>query len=160
MFSIDDTVVYKGHGLVKIMGIPKKRYGYTVDVYYMLRSPRTTLSQTKLMVKVQGAEKVLRFLVSEQEANEILDILGGDSTELPDDSRERMQIIDEVVEKNDINELAALIRDYRESRVGNLERPEIKKIKAISRNIAEELCHVLKVNRASLRGKLFVRSAG
>ena len=158
MFNKGDIVVYRGHGLVRVMGMPKKRIGDTVETFYMLRSARAPLSQTKLMVRVEGAEKVLRPPMSEAEAKEILDILGEEAAELPDDPRERMQIIDEILARNDVKEQASLVRDYRESRIANMERPEVKKVKATSRNLAEELCHVLKINRAALRGKLFTKA--
>lgn len=157
MFKKDDTVLYKGHGLVKIAGMPKKTLDEIEETYYLLKSARSSLIQTKLLVRVKGSEEVLRYPVSEQEAKELLDVLGEEAPELPEDPRERMQIIDETLERGDIREHAALVRDYRESGVVNMERPEVKKVKAISRNLAEELCHVLKVNRASLRGKLFVK---
>jgi RNA polymerase-interacting CarD/CdnL/TRCF family regulator len=164
MFTIGDTVVYKGHGLVKVVGIPHQRMtdssGTVVgsDTYYVLHSARTPLAATKLMVRTQGAERVLRFPVSAEEAKRMIATAGEEAAELPEDHKERMRIIDAVVEKNEWNELAALVRDYRESKLTNLERDEVKRIKAVARNLAEEICHILKTNRPALHGKFSIRS--
>jgi len=161
MFNIGDTVVYKGHGLVKVVGIPKSRLEGTdagEESYYMLKSARTPLSGTKLLVKVNGAEKVLRYPMSGEEAKELITLIDEEAAELPEDHMERMRILDEIADRNDWKELAALIRDYRESKLLNLDRVEIKRIKAIARNLAEEICYVLKVNRPALKGKLSIRS--
>jgi len=161
MFNIGDTVVYKGHGLVKVVGIPKSRIEGAdagEETYYLLKSARTPLSGTKLLVKVGGAEKVLRYPMSGEEAKELIKLTEEEAAELPEDHMERMRILDEIADRNDWKELAALMRDYRESRLLNLERLEIKRIKAIARNLAEEICYVLKVNRPALKGKLSIRS--
>ncbi|MCX6339066.1 MAG: hypothetical protein NTX71_04000 [Candidatus Aureabacteria bacterium] len=161
MFNIGDTVVYKGHGLVKVVGIPKSRLegaGAGEEAYYMLKSARTPLSGTKLLVKVSGAEKVLRYPMSSEGAKELVALLDEEAAELPEDHMERMRILDEIADRNDWKELAALVRDYRESKLLNLDRVEIKRIKAISRNLAEEICYVLKMNRPALKGKLSIRS--
>ena len=160
MFNVGDTVMYKGHGLVKIVGKARKNFDGIDEDYYVLRSARSPMVQTKMMVKASGAEKVLRYPMSADEAKGIIELLGETPAELPDDPKERMQILDEVLERNDVREFATLVKDYRESVLLNFERSEIKRIKAISRNLAEELCYVLKTNRASLRGKLFVKPAG
>lgn len=160
MFNIGDTIVYKGHGLVKVVGVPHPRPQEFAagDTYYILHSARTPLSGTKLMVRAQGAEQVLRFPVSPEEAKKMLATASEEAAELPEDHKERMRIIDVIVEKNDWNELAGLVRDYRESKLVNLERDEVKRIKAIARNLAEEICHVLKTNRPALHGKFSIRS--
>ena len=161
MFNIGDTVVYKGHGLVKVVGIPKSRLegaGAGEEAYYMLKSARTPLSGTKLLVKESGAEKVLRYPMSSEGAKELVALLDEEAAELPEDHMERMRILDEIADRNDWKELAALVRDYRESKLLNLDRVEIKRIKAISRNLAEEICYVLKMNRPALKGKLSIRS--
>jgi RNA polymerase-interacting CarD/CdnL/TRCF family regulator len=160
MFDIDDTIVYKGHGLVKVVGVPHPRPADAPggDTYYILRSARTALSGTKLMVRAEGAERVLRSPVSREEAKRMLATAGEEAAELPEDHKERMRIIDVIVEKNDWNELAGLVRDYRESKLVSLERDEVKRIKAIARDLAEEICHVLKTNRPALHGKFSIRS--
>jgi RNA polymerase-interacting CarD/CdnL/TRCF family regulator len=165
MFAIGDTVVYKGHGLVKVVAMPETTKlsgaGDGVEVkehYYVLKSARTPLVATKLMVKVEGAEKVLRYPLSEEEAKKLIEVAAEEAAELPEDHMERMRIMDEIVDRNDVRELAALMRDYRESKLLNLDRVEIKRIKAVARNIAEELCHVLKINRVALKGKFSIRS--
>jgi RNA polymerase-interacting CarD/CdnL/TRCF family regulator len=161
MFNIGDTVVYKGHGLVKVVGIPKSRIEGAEgggETYYMLKSARTPLSGTKLLVKVSGAEKVLRYPMSSEGAKELVALLEEEAAELPEDHMERMRILDEIADRNDWKELAALVRDYRESKLLNLDRVEIKRIKAIARNIAEEICYVLKMNRPAIKGKLSIRS--
>jgi RNA polymerase-interacting CarD/CdnL/TRCF family regulator len=161
MFAIGDTVVYKGHGLVKVVGIPKSKIegaGAGEEAYYMLKSARTPLSGTKLLVKVSGAEKVLRYPMSNDEARELIKVMEDEAAELPEDHMERMRILDEIADRNDWKDLAGLTRDYRESKLLNLERVEIKRIKAIARNLAEEICYVLKVNRPALKGKFSIRS--
>jgi RNA polymerase-interacting CarD/CdnL/TRCF family regulator len=158
MFSVDEMLIYKGHGLVRVVGITKKKVGEPGGTYYMLKSARAPLSQTKLMVNVQGAEQVLRYLLNKTQAQELLDVLADTPAELPEDPRERMQILDEILQGKDMKEMAAIVRDYRESKLLNIERPEHKRVKAISRNLAEELCYVLGVTRAALRGKLYARS--
>jgi len=165
MFSIGDTLVYKGHGLVKVAAIPQTTKlsgaGEGVEVkelYYVLKSARTPLVATKLMVKVEGAERVLRHPMSEEEARTLIGVAAEEPAELPEDHMERMRIMDEIVERNDMRELAALVRDYRESKLLNLDRVEIKRIKAVARNIAEEICHVLRINRVALKGKFSIRS--
>jgi RNA polymerase-interacting CarD/CdnL/TRCF family regulator len=161
MFNIGDTVVYKGHGLVKVVGIPKSRFNGIdsgEEIYYMLKSARTPLSGTKLLVKVDGAAKVLRYPITIDDAKGLIALLEEESAELPEDHMERMRILDEIADRNDWKELAALVRDYRESRLLNLDRVEITRIKSIARNLAEEICYVLKVNRPALKGKLSIRS--
>lgn len=164
MFNIGDTVVYKGHGLVKVVGIPRQRISDPSagpaggETYYLLHSARTPLSATKLMVRTEGAERVLRYPVSQEGAKRMIAVAEEEPAELPEDHKERMRIIDVILEKNDWAEFAGLVRDYRESKLLNLERDEVKRIKAIARNLAEEICHVLKVNRPSLHGKFSIRS--
>ncbi len=161
MFNIGDTVVYKGHGLVKVVGIPKSRLdGIDAgeEIYYMLKSARTPLSGTKLLVKVSGAERVLRYPISAEEAKGLIALVEEEAAELPEDHMERMRILDEIADRNDWKELAALVRDYRDSKLLNLDRVEITRIKAIARNLAEEICSVLKMNRPALKGKLSIRS--
>ncbi len=63
----------------------------------MLHSARTPLAATKLMVRAQGAERVLRLPVSPDEARRMLEIASEESAELPEDHKERMRIIDAVV---------------------------------------------------------------
>jgi len=164
MFSVDDIVFYRGHGLVKVTGVTKKKPGDAQegipeeDAYYILKSARTPLMATKLMVKVEGAEKALRYPIDAEQAKKTIEVAGEESAELPEDHKERIKILEALAEKNDIFELAALVRDYRESKLLNLERDEINRIKAIARNIAEELCYALKTNRSSLHGKFSIRS--
>lgn len=157
MYKTDDTVVYKGHGLVRVSGIRRKKLESGEDTFYILKSLRAILSHTRMLVAFENADEVLRYPMKKKEAREIIAILGEPAEELPGDPRDRMELIDEVMERNDIRELAALVRDYRETKMLNIERMEMKKVKGISRNIAEELCNVLNITRASLRGKLFVR---
>ncbi|MCX6355827.1 MAG: hypothetical protein NTZ78_13125 [Candidatus Aureabacteria bacterium] len=164
MFVIDEIVVYKGHGLVKVVGMPKKKLSELhegapgEEAYYVLRSPRTPLMGTKLMVRVEGAERVLRYPMTAEQAKKVIEVMGEESSDLPEDHKERMQIMESIVEKNDVNESASLVRDYRESKLLNLERDEINRIKAIARNIAEELCYILRINRTALHGKFSIRT--
>ncbi|MCX6357013.1 MAG: hypothetical protein NT045_03910 [Candidatus Aureabacteria bacterium] len=165
MFNAGDIVVYRGHGLVKVVGMPKKRLSELQEgavgeeIYYMLQSARTPLMATKMLVKVEGAERVLRYPVSPDEAKGIITLMSEESADLPEDPKERMQILESIVDKNDVRELASLVRDYRECKLLNLDRVEITRIKAVARNIAEEICHALKINRMTLKGKFSIRSS-
>lgn len=166
MFEIGDTLVYRGHGLVKVAAIPTTtKLGSAPDgadvteTYYVLKSARTPLATTKLMVRVDRAEGVLRTPVGEEEARALIEAASTEAAELPEDPKERVRILDAITAMGDIRELASLVRDYRETKLLNLERTEVKRIKAIARDIAEEICHVLKVKRAALKGKFTIRAA-
>lgn len=109
MFSIGDKVVYPMHGAGIIIDIEKKEILGEVRDYYILKMP---ISEMKVMVPVDQAEEVgMRYIFSEKEMNEVLEILGSDEKlSMPSNWNKRYRFSMEKLKTGDILETAKIVR--------------------------------------------------
>jgi CarD family transcriptional regulator len=72
-FEVGDKAVYPAQGVAEVVGIEKKEIGGKVVSFYMLK---ILDSEMKILVPVDKANQVgLRNIASDQEVDEVLDIL-------------------------------------------------------------------------------------
>jgi len=72
-FKVGDKAVYPAHGVGEVLGIERKEISGSVQTFYIIKILDNGM---KIMVPTIQAQQVgLREVISEQEANEVFDIL-------------------------------------------------------------------------------------
>ncbi|MGI6728590.1 MAG: CarD family transcriptional regulator [Anaerovoracaceae bacterium] len=109
MFFIGDKIVYPMHGAGVIEGIEDKKILGEIRKYYILRVP---CGDMKIMIPVNSADEIgVRAIVSHEELCEVIEILGAESTEMPNNWNRRYRANMEKLKTGDICYVAEVVRN-------------------------------------------------
>jgi CarD family transcriptional regulator, regulator of rRNA transcription len=109
MFNIGDKIVYPMHGAGTIDNIEEKEILGEKKKYFIMRMP---IGDMKAMVPVGNLEEVgVREIISVEEMEEIIDILEGDRSKMPQNWNRRFRANMDRIKSGDIYEIAAVVRN-------------------------------------------------
>ena len=109
MFNIGDKIVYPMHGAGTIDGIEEKEILGEKRQYFIMRMP---IGDMKAMVPVGNLKEVgVREIISLKEMEEIIDILEGDRSKMPQNWNRRFRANMDKIKSGDIYEIATVVRN-------------------------------------------------
>lgn len=109
MFSIGDKIVYPMHGAGIITGIEEKKILGATHEYYILSMP---CGDMKIMVPVGNCHDVgIRHISGAGIVGQVLEVLKGQSTEMPSNWNRRCRENMEKLKSGDIFEVAEVVRN-------------------------------------------------
>ncbi len=143
MYSIGDKVSYPMHGAGLIQAIEERQILGETRLYYIVNIEHGNM---KVMVPVLDCEKVgLRPIVKKSDIDQVIDVLGGESSEMDDNWNRRNRDNIARLKTGDLNEVAGVIRDLaRVDRVKKLSTGEKKILSNAKTILASEISMVLK----------------
>ena len=109
MFNIGAKIVYPMHGAGIIEGIEEKEILGKKRKYYVMRMP---IGDMKVMIPVDNVEEIgIREVIDRDQLEEVLTILQGDKTKMPQNWNRRYRVNMERIKSGDIFEIAAVVRN-------------------------------------------------
>ena len=109
MFNIGDKVVYPMHGAGIIDKIEEKEILGEKRKYYVMRMP---IGEMKVMIPVDNISDIgIREIIDEEALEEVMTILHGDKTKMPQNWNRRYRKNMERIKSGDIFEIAAVVRN-------------------------------------------------
>lgn len=109
MFNIGDKIVYPMHGAGTIDNLEEKEILGEKKKYFIIRMP---IGDMKVMVPVGNLEEVgIREIISKEEMKEIIEILEGDKSKMPQNWNRRFRANMDRIKSGDIHEIAAVVRN-------------------------------------------------
>ncbi len=109
MFKIGDKVVYPMHGAGVIEGIEEKEILGEKRDYFIMRLP---IGDMKVMVPVDNVVEVgIRDIVTQDQMGEVISVLKGDKSDMPQNWNRRYRINMDRIKSGDIFEIAAVVRN-------------------------------------------------
>lgn len=109
MFNIGDKVVYPMHGAGIIDNIEEKEILGEKKQYYIMRMP---IGDMKVMIPVDNIVEIgVREIIGNEDLEEVITILEGDSTNMPQNWNRRYRKNMERIKSGDIFEIAAVVRN-------------------------------------------------
>ncbi|MBC8588035.1 CarD family transcriptional regulator [Paratissierella segnis] len=109
MFSIGDKIVYPMHGAGIIENIEEKEILGEKRKYFIMRMP---IGDMKVMVPVDNVDEVgVRQIIEYDNLKEVIDILHGDKSNMPQNWNRRYRINMDRIKSGNIFEIAAVVRN-------------------------------------------------
>ena len=109
MFNIGDKIVYPMHGAGTIEKIEEKEILGEKRQYYIMKMP---IGDMKVMIPVDNIEEIgIREIVEQEDLDDVLIILSGDQTKMPQNWNRRYRKNMEKIKSGDIFEIAAVVRN-------------------------------------------------
>lgn len=109
MFNIGDRIVYPMHGAGIIENIEEKEILGEMRRYFIMRMP---IGDMKVMVPVDNVEEVgVREIIAREEMEEVVDVLKGNKTDMPQNWNRRYRLNMDKIKSGDIFEIAAVVRN-------------------------------------------------
>ncbi len=109
MFNIGDKVVYPMYGAGIIQAIEEKEILGHKKKYYILKFP---IGSMKVMVPADNVEHIgIRGIINRQEVNRVMQILGGQQTDMPDNWNKRYRANMDKIKSGNIFEIAGVVRN-------------------------------------------------
>ncbi len=109
MYEIGDKIVYPMHGAGIIEGIEYKEILGKKKQYYILNFP---VGGMKVMIPTDNVDKIgIREVISRQEVDKVVEILGSNNDDMPDNWNKRYRQNLEKIKTSDIYEVAGVVRD-------------------------------------------------
>lgn len=109
MFNIGDRVVYPMHGAGVIEAIEEREILGRRKQYYIMKLP---IGDMQVMIPVDGVEEVgLREVISQDDMERVLDVLGGERTNMSTNWNRRYRANAEKLRSGNIFEVAEVVRN-------------------------------------------------
>lgn len=109
MFNIGDRIVYPMHGAGIIENEEVKEILGEKRKYFIMRMP---IGDMKVMVPVDSVEEVgVREIISKEEMKEVIDVLKGHRSDMPQNWNRRYRLNMDRIKSGDIFEIAAVVRN-------------------------------------------------
>ncbi len=140
MFDVGERVVYPAHGVGRIEAIEEKTVaGKSIQCYIITIIEK----ELTMIVPVDNADKVgLRYLISEEEIQEVLDILKQSTDDMPSRWKERDRFNHEKIRTGSLYEIAEVYRDLshleKEKTLSSGDRKMLENTRAL---IVNEIAH-------------------
>ena len=138
MFNIGDNIVYPMHGAGKINAIEEKEILGEKQQYYVIEMP----GEVMVMVPTAKAESMgVRSIIDKQSANNVLEVLEKDETEMSNNWNKRYRDNLEKMKTGDIYEIADVVRNlsFKKKEKGGLSTGEKKMLVNAKQILVSEL---------------------
>jgi CarD family transcriptional regulator len=124
-FVVDQKVVYPSQGVGRIVNIREKKFKDTDLLYYEIY---LEVSDMVIMVPVDRADELgIRAIVPPEEAQQALEMIGGDFEPITSDWKLRYQMNLDLLKKGSVMDIAEIVRSlYHRSKVKDLPIQERK----------------------------------
>jgi CarD family transcriptional regulator len=142
VFSVDQNVVYPSQGVGKIVEIREKKFKDANLLYYVIY---LEVSDMMIMVPVeQAGELGIRAIVPAAEAQQALELIGGDYEPITSDWKLRYQINLDLLKKGTVSDIALIVRSlYHRSKVKDLPIQERKLYDSAKKLFEDEISFAL-----------------
>ncbi|MGC9521313.1 MAG: CarD family transcriptional regulator [Anaerolineae bacterium] len=118
MFDVGDAVYHPTNGAGVIANLQRLPALKKDQRFYKIRMLGKT--RTVLMVPVKKAEELgLRYAVSKDKVQEVLDLLSSEPEELPKQHKRRYKVCNDKLDTADIMQIAEVVRDLTWRRIEN-----------------------------------------
>ncbi|MDY0234839.1 MAG: CarD family transcriptional regulator [Gudongella sp.] len=109
MFKVGDKIVYPMHGAGVIEKIEVKEILGEEREYFTIKMP---IGDMKVMVPVANVEEVgVREIITKEEVTEVMEILEGHKTKMPQNWNRRYRANMERIKTGDVLEIASVVRN-------------------------------------------------
>ena len=109
MFMVGDKIVYPMHGAGIIEKIEEKKILDEIREYYILKVP---CGDMKIMIPVDSSREIgIRSIVTEDELDDVMKILEGESSEMSANWNRRYRENMEKLKTGDMQEVAEVVRN-------------------------------------------------
>ena len=109
MFNVGDKIVYPMHGAGVIKNIEEKEILGEKSKYYIMEMP---IGEMRVMIPVGKADEVgVREIISMEEMEEVVTILEGDKSKMPQNWNRRYRANMDKIKSGDIFEIAIVVRN-------------------------------------------------
>ena len=138
MFNIGDNIVYPMHGAGRINAIEEKEILGEKQQYYVIEMP----GEVMVMVPTAKAESMgVRSIIDKQSANNVLEVLEKDETEMSNNWNKRYRDNLEKMKTGDIYEIADVVRNlsFKQKEKGGLSTGEKKMLMNAKQILVSEL---------------------
>ena len=141
-FNVDQRIVYPSQGVGKIVDIFEKKYKDNVTQFYKIY---IAVSDMIVMVPVENAAMLgIRSIVSADEAQEALDMLGEMVEPITSDWKLRYQMNLDLLKKGSIKDIASIVRSlYHRSKVKELPILERKLYDSAKKLLEDEIAFAM-----------------
>lgn len=155
-FSIDQQVVYPSQGVGKIVAVFEKTYKDTTTQYYKIY---IAVSDMIVMVPVDNAAMLgIRPIVSAEEAQQALDMLGEMVEPVTSDWKLRYQMNLDLLKKGSIHDIASIVRClYHRSKVKELPILERKLYDNAKKLLEDEIAFAMGKETKEVEGMLHAK---
>ena len=155
-FQIDQKVVYPSQGVGVIKSIEEKIFKDKKILYYMLY---LEVSDMTIMVPVSKAESLgIRSVVSRDEANKALELIGEDYDPIPSDWKLRYQMNLDLLKKGSVMDIASIVRSlYHRSKIKELPILERKLYDSALKLFEDEISFSLRKPKEEVENMIFTR---
>ncbi len=152
-FSLNQKIVYPSQGVGKIVDIFKKDFNGEEVYYYKIY---LDVSDMNVMVPVANSAVIgIRAIVSAEQAQQALDMIGQDFEPPTSDWKLRYQTNLELLKKGTINDIAEIVRSlYHRSKVKELPILERKLYDNAKKLLIDEISDAMGISDAEVEKKL------
>lgn len=152
-FSLNQKIVYPSQGVGKIVDIFKKDFNGEEVYYYKIY---LDVSDMNVMVPVANSAAIgIRAIVSAEQAQQALDMIGQDFEPPTSDWKLRYQTNLELLKKGTINDIAEIVRSlYHRSKVKELPILERKLYDNAKKLLIDEISDAMGISDAEVEKKL------
>ncbi|MDR2305263.1 MAG: CarD family transcriptional regulator [Treponema sp.] len=155
-FHVDQKVVYPSQGVGTILSIEEKVFKTEKILYYTIY---LEVSDMTILVPVGKASGLgIRPIVSQEEAERAVALIGEDYEPIPSDWKMRYQMNLELLKKGSVEDIATIVRSlYHRSKVKELPILERKLYDSALRLLEDEISYSLGKNREEIETMIFTR---
>lgn len=155
-FQVDERVVYPSQGVGIVTAIEEKEFKNEKVPYYVIYLEVTDMT---IMVPLDSAESLgIRAIVSQEEAEGALDLIGQDFEPIPSDWKLRYQMNLDLLKKGSVNDIASIVRSlYHRSKVKELPILERKLYDSALKLLEDEISYSLKKPKEEVETMIFTR---
>jgi CarD family transcriptional regulator len=155
-FECDQKVVYPSQGVGMVKAIEEKKFKGRNVLYYVIY---LEVSDMTIMVPVDKAEGLgIRAIVSAEEGNEALELLGEDYEPIPSDWKLRYQMNLDLLKKGSVKDIASMVRSlYHRSKVKELPILERKLYDSALKLLEDEIAYSLQIPKDEAETMIFTR---
>jgi CarD family transcriptional regulator len=155
-FQVGQRIVYPSQGVGVIVSIVEKYFKSEKVPYYVIY---IDVSDMTIMVPVTKAENLgIRAIVSEEEAQRALELIGEDYEPIPSDWKLRYQMNLDLLKKGSVTDIAAIVRSlYHRSKVKELPILERKLYDSALKLLEDEVSFSLQKPKEEVESLIFTR---
>lgn len=155
-FAVDEKVVYPSQGVGEIREIFERQVGETKVSYYRIY---LEVSDMIVMVPCENAEKLgIRKIVSAEDAQKSLDLLGQPVESVTSDWKQRYQDNLNLLKKGSIEDITNIVRTlYHRSKVKELPIQERKLYDTARKLLADEIAIALGISSKEVESMLHAK---
>jgi len=141
-FKVDQKIVYPSQGVGKIVEIKEKKFKDNMILYYVIY---LEVSDMTVLVPVERSEELgIRAIVSAEEAQKALDMIGEDFEPVTTDWKLRYQMNLELLKKGSVEDIASIVRClYHRSKIKELPILERKLYDSAKKLLEDEISFAL-----------------